>query len=115
VVSSKRSQPQQGRDRLLELNSFRPAAAAELVKEIHRQDADHAGRLRLLLHSYRRDRNLSFQLSTAFAMLLVVQSNHRRYFHGTARRNKDRCQGDDHQDQGGTYKCGWVCWRDSMQ
>jgi len=31
---------QQGRDRLLELNSFRPQAAAVLVTEIQRQDAD---------------------------------------------------------------------------
>jgi ATP-dependent helicase HepA len=31
---------QEGRDRLLELNSFRPGAAAELVREIQHQDAD---------------------------------------------------------------------------
>jgi ATP-dependent helicase HepA len=33
---------QQGRDRLLELNSFRPEVAAKLVDEIRRQDADHS-------------------------------------------------------------------------
>ncbi len=33
---------EQGRDRLLELNSFRPQAAAQLVDEIRRQDADPA-------------------------------------------------------------------------
>ena len=31
---------EQGRDRLLELNSFRPEAAAPIVQEIRRQDAD---------------------------------------------------------------------------
>jgi ATP-dependent helicase HepA len=34
------AQLQQGRDRLLELNSFRPEAAARLVDEIRRQDGD---------------------------------------------------------------------------
>ena len=33
---------EQGRDRLLELNSFRPAAAAPIVQEIRRQDGDRS-------------------------------------------------------------------------